>query len=567
MKERKKIRYGWHPAEYAIGENEKYYGEMAAKGWRLTKRGQHLSRFEKDSPQKSRYRIEMSAPAFLDEDQTLPEEQVALYEECGWKLVTSYRLMHVFVANEGSDAPEFYQQPEQQAATLKALRREYIWGLVPLVFYLILDVLVVLAIWGRSVTWEPVIDLRMGIVQMTGLFLLILFLVHWSLYRLLYGAYRTLRMYRELKRGIPLDHAPKGRHRVRNGVYILFGVFSIAAGAATLVQVVSSYGEELSADAQAPYLLLQDMGLFDLGESVYPSNREHPVEYTESLLAKQWYVYEASGEEWMYQDIYEMPNEDMAVWMAETLLENSVFAEGQEEYQRVEIEGLRCAWQTDLEFVAVQGESSVLYHVFDVAAQWRYVAVRGVSEKGESGGMNQILETKRLVLREMEETDYEALCRMLQDPEVMYAYEHAFSDEEAWGWLHNQIRRYREEGFGLWAVILKESGEMIGQCGLTLQPYGEERVVEVGYLFQKAYWHQGYAIEAAMACRDYAFKTLKIPSVYSIIRDNNLASQRVAERNGMRRVDQIVKHYYNMDMPHWIYRVDASEEIVVSGLD
>lgn len=181
--------------------------------------------------------------------------------------------------------------------------------------------------------------------------------------------------------------------------------------------------------------------------------------------------------------------------------------------------------------------------------------------------MNQILETERLVLREMEETDYEALCRMLQDPEVMYAYEHAFSDDEAWGWLHNQIRRYREEGFGLWAVILKESGEMIGQCGLTLQPYGEERVVEVGYLFQKAYWHQGYAIEAAMACRDYAFKTLKIPSVYSIIRDNNLASQRVAERNGMRRVDQIVKHYYNMDMPHRIYRVDASEEIVVSGLD
>ena len=121
MKERKKIRYGWHPAEYEIGENEKYYGEMAAKGWRLTKRGQHLSRFEEDSPQKSRYRIEMSAPAFLDEDQALPDEQIALYEECGWKLVTSYRLLYVFVAKEGDDMPEFYQQPEQQAATLKAL--------------------------------------------------------------------------------------------------------------------------------------------------------------------------------------------------------------------------------------------------------------------------------------------------------------------------------------------------------------------------------------------------------------------------------------------------------------
>ena len=327
MKERKKIRYGWHPAEYAIGENEKYYGEMAAKGWRLTKRGQHLSRFEKDSPQKSRYRIEMSAPAFLDEDQTLPEEQVALYEECGWKLVTSYRLMHVFVANEGSDAPEFYQQPEQQAATLKALRREYIWGLVPLVFYLTLDVLVVLAIWGRSVTWEPVIDLRMGIVQMTGLFLLILFLVHWSLYRLLYGAYRTLRMYRELKKGIPLDHAPKGRHRVRNGVYILFGVFSIRWN-------------------------IQNHYWRNSGTCMRPR-----------------------GEEWMYQDIYEMPNEDMAVWMAETLLENSVFAEGQEEYQRVEIEGLRCAWQTDLEFVAVQGNRA--YYI--TYSMWRH-----------SGGMSPL---------------------------------------------------------------------------------------------------------------------------------------------------------------------------------
>ncbi|MFR8088335.1 MAG: GNAT family N-acetyltransferase [Lachnospirales bacterium] len=174
--------------------------------------------------------------------------------------------------------------------------------------------------------------------------------------------------------------------------------------------------------------------------------------------------------------------------------------------------------------------------------------------------MNQILETKRLVLREMEEADYEALCRILQDPEVMYAYEHAFSDEEVREWLQNQIRRYREERVGLWAVILKESGEMIGQCGLTLQPYGTERVVEVGYLFQKTYWHQGYAIEAAMACREYAFKMLKISSVYSIIRDNNLASQKVAERNGMHRVDQMIKHYYNMDMVHWVYRVDASEE-------
>ena len=80
-----------------------------------------------------------------------------------------------------------------------------------------------------------------------------------------------------------------------------------------------------------------------------------------------------------------------------------------------------------------------------------------------------ILETKRLYLREMTQDDYGSLCKILQDEEVMYAYEHAFSDEEVQEWLDKQLARYREYGFGLWAVILKETDEMIGQCGLTMQ--------------------------------------------------------------------------------------------------
>ena len=81
-----------------------------------------------------------------------------------------------------------------------------------------------------------------------------------------------------------------------------------------------------------------------------------------------------------------------------------------------------------------------------------------------------ILETERLCLREMDEGDFPALCRILQDEETMYAYEGAFSDEEARQWLDRQIARYRAWGFGLWAVVLKETDEMIGQCGLTVQP-------------------------------------------------------------------------------------------------
>lgn len=80
-----------------------------------------------------------------------------------------------------------------------------------------------------------------------------------------------------------------------------------------------------------------------------------------------------------------------------------------------------------------------------------------------------ILETKRLFLREITQDDFCSLCKILQDEETMYAYEGAFSDREVQEWLERQISRYQKWGFGLWAVILKETDSMIGQCGLTMQ--------------------------------------------------------------------------------------------------
>ena len=154
-----------------------------------------------------------------------------------------------------------------------------------------------------------------------------------------------------------------------------------------------------------------------------------------------------------------------------------------------------------------------------------------------------IIETPRLGLRRLTEADLDDLCLILQDAQAMYAYEHAFSDQEAWDWLRRQQERYRTDGFGLWAVVEKCSGEMVGQCGLTWQELGDgTRVPEVGYLLEKAVWHRGYAAEAAGACRDYAMDRLGFEEVYSIIRDNNLASQKVARRNGMRERGSFVKH-------------------------
>lgn len=166
-----------------------------------------------------------------------------------------------------------------------------------------------------------------------------------------------------------------------------------------------------------------------------------------------------------------------------------------------------------------------------------------------------ILETERLYLREMIQSDFNSLCKILQDEETMYAYEGAFSDEEAQEWLDRQISRYQKWGFGLWAVVLKETDEMIGQCGLTMQPWKDREVLEIGYLLQRRYWHKGYAIEAARACREYAFETLKSEEVCSIIRDTNTASQNVAVRNDMIVADSWIKHYRGVDMLHYRYVV------------
>ena len=166
-----------------------------------------------------------------------------------------------------------------------------------------------------------------------------------------------------------------------------------------------------------------------------------------------------------------------------------------------------------------------------------------------------LIETQRLYLRELTQEDYPSLCRILQDEETMYAYEGAFTDDEVQTWLDRQFMRYETLGFGLWAVVLKENNRMIGQCGLTIQTWKEEEVLEIGYLFERKYWHYGYATEAAVACKQYAFEQLKADEVCSIIRDSNVASQNVAIRNGMKITDYWVKHYRGVDMPHYRYVV------------
>jgi RimJ/RimL family protein N-acetyltransferase len=167
--------------------------------------------------------------------------------------------------------------------------------------------------------------------------------------------------------------------------------------------------------------------------------------------------------------------------------------------------------------------------------------------------MKIILETNRLFLRELSENDYRDLCVIFQDRDVLFAFVHLFSKEEVEDLYNKQIESYNKNSFGLWAVIHKETKDFLGQCGLIIQKINGREYLEIGYLFKKKHWHKGYATEAALLCKNYAFETLKVEKVCSIIRDNNIASQNVAKRIGMEKTEEIIKHYYNMDMVHYIY--------------
>jgi len=176
--------------------------------------------------------------------------------------------------------------------------------------------------------------------------------------------------------------------------------------------------------------------------------------------------------------------------------------------------------------------------------------------------MKKILETERIYLREITQADFDDLCEILQDPEVMYAYQRAhtdqlaFSDIEVHNWLDKQLDRYKQYGFGLWAVVDKITGDFIGQVGLTIQNVEGKEELEIGYLFKKKFWHKGYATETAVACREYAFNSLNKDRVVCIIRDKNFASQRVAERIGMKLESQFIKRYYDLDMLHFVYSIE-----------
>ena len=149
-----------------------------------------------------------------------------------------------------------------------------------------------------------------------------------------------------------------------------------------------------------------------------------------------------------------------------------------------------------------------------------------------------VIETEHLLLREMTENDFDALYQVLADSDIMMHYPYTFDDARVRGWINKNIERYQTFGFGLWAVCLKETGEMIGDCGLTMQVINGQIKPEIGYHLRADKQRKGFAKEAAIAVRDWTFHHTPFHMVYSYMSSTNVPSMKTAISYGCKQVDE-----------------------------
>lgn len=171
--------------------------------------------------------------------------------------------------------------------------------------------------------------------------------------------------------------------------------------------------------------------------------------------------------------------------------------------------------------------------------------------------MTVILETPRLVLRHQVLADLDDLWALYQNPNITrYIPDAPRSREEAQEELEWHMHGHpHHPELGLWATIHKETGKFIGRCGLLPWTIEEQYNVEVAYTLAQDFWRQGLATEAAHAILRYGFETLNLSRLICLIDPENIASQKVAEKMGM-KWERTVDGWEGDTIPFYIYSIN-----------
>lgn len=344
-----KYKYLFHPEDFCLGENERFYAEQAAAGWRLEHRGRYLSGFERAEPAEEMYRIEVDSWG-------MTQEQLSIYADCGWEYVTGCGYVHVFRSPAGSGAPEFYSDPAEQARTLRRMRRRSMIGGIVIWLLLIPYIALILDFnGGVDAAGAGLVRSLVRCPELTAFWVVMLL---YGVAQDLESSLRFHRMIRRLKAGKNLDHAPKRRRMIHAYAITAFALVCLGV---FIAQLVVHDKREMPAVSDGPYVVLSELG-FD-GE-----RRGIMDEAAEAWVARDWSplcdsveadevvdASEGTNYVWLKQAVVDLRVPALAESYARALIYDSYNDEDPEEYEEIAVPGWDLVLVAYRELYAVSG--------------------------------------------------------------------------------------------------------------------------------------------------------------------------------------------------------------------
>ena len=329
-------KYAIHPKHYNIGQIEKFYTEMAAKGWHLHKHGQTFSEFIKGEPKDMKYRVEVLNPkkaGWL----TMSDEQKAVFEDCGWEYVDGISYISILRAPADSDTEEFYIDPAHQAETLQGLRSlvKHNISFIPTYF---LSCCIVWFFRGINLTASA------HLIWLESPFLIIGF-VTGSLALIsdsIIGTIRLNKLYKQMERGIPIDHSPKSNGRT----YAITIYAVVALCAVMMLSPLIRPRQEYPQTSDSEFVTLADLGINAISNEDIRYIKSTGYSYRKSLFCDYWYVTmditpdgEAKSIAEIEQQIFLLKNKKHIDKTIKSLMNTADFGKKEENFREMSVDG------------------------------------------------------------------------------------------------------------------------------------------------------------------------------------------------------------------------------------
>lgn len=364
-----KKKYCFHPSSYSLSEIEEFYEKKAENGLLLEKRGNYLSRFRKEDPKNLSYRVEVIDYNKLKEHK-IPEEQVAIYEECGWTHVCGHRHIQIFSADKNTNPPELYYQPEDQIESIKILRKTDLFAFISLLVSWSLMLLANLRAFGGSNFGDFMKNMgssyfKLLIIQppLAILFILILFN---GIGNYIFGIASSQYYISRLKKGIPLRKIKPLAKKVKplkNGatIVVLIGLLLMSAP-----EILTYEKQEDPSEVTGPYVTLSDFDVKKAPPSEYSILGEDYFRKKNTIWGEVIKTQESSNQFYnnitFIQEVYEIKNDKLRNRLVEVLKNENTYGLYREDYVEMSVAGLDEVFLKD-RFDMVVVKDDFVFHI------------------------------------------------------------------------------------------------------------------------------------------------------------------------------------------------------------